>query len=391
MPTVILRKGKDGEIKEGKLWIYHRDVEKVSPNTTDGSIVKIKDHKERFLCIGYCNKKSKIPIRILSFKKINIDKNFFVNRIKKAISYRDQFSDDSNALRILFSEGDLLPGLIIDKYNQTIIIQILTLGMEILKETIIEAINESLTPKTIIVRNDINVRTLEGLSLYTETVKGEVERFQICKINSLPFLIDLQEGHKTGFYLDQKLNYKILQPFAKSARVLDCFCYTGGFGIHAGVAGAKEVIGIDISPKVLEVAKENAKLNNIENVCTWIEGNTFDYLRNLSKNKKELFDIIIIDPPSFLKNRQAIDSAKRGYKELLIRALKLIKNGGIILICSCSYHINWNCLKEILISALKDVKKKAWLLSRITQSYDHPTLISHPETEYLKGFLLQIR
>lgn len=389
MPYILLKKNKEGRILAGHPWIYQGEVNKIRGVFNDGDIVGVKDYKERFLGQGFVNRNSQIIVRLITDRKEAIGKDFFKKRIESAIEYRDRFIVDTDAKRIIFSEGDFLPGLIVDYYNGHMVIQTLTLGMDKRKDIIVEILKEIFNPKAIYERNDVPVRGLEGLSQRKGLICGDTQTEILCNINGVKFFIDIQNGQKTGFYLDQRENYNVLGDLVKDKTVLDCFCYTGGFGITAACFGAKQSLGIDISNSAIETAKRNAEINNVSNICTWDVGNVFDILKEKTK-KKEFYDVVILDPPSFTKAKDSISNAIRGYKEINLRALQLIPQGGYLVTCCCSFHISRDLFKGVITDAAKDAKRKLRLVEYRTQSRDHPILPAVPETEYLKCFILQV-
>lgn len=385
MAHIILKKGKEQKILAGHPWIYGNEILKSEGNFADGDVIRIKDYKNRFLGEGFINRNSQIFVRLITQNKEIIDKAFLKKRIEAAIGYRRQFIHDTNAMRLVSSEGDFLPGLIVDTYNNTIVLQTLTLGMEKRKDTIVEILKEILNPRAIYERNDARVREFEGLPLQKGFLYGEKETKIECNIYGIKMVIDIEQGHKTGMYLDQKENYSALKNIVKDKNVLDCFCYNGAFSISAAQFGAKHVLGIDVSANAIETAKKNAELNNVENICSWETGNIFDVLKS-----KKSYDTIILDPPSFTKAKDTISPALRGYKEINLRAMQLLPEGGFLMTCCCSHHVSRNLFMEIILDAAKDAGKKLRLVEYRTQSKDHPILPAVPETEYLKCFVLQV-
>lgn len=389
MAYIILEKNKEQRILQGHPWVYKSAVSMTSGDFSDGDLIGVKDHKERFLGQGFVNRSSQIIVRLITRKREEIDKAFFKKQIKSAIEYRDRFIRDTNAKRLIFSEADFLPGLIVDYYNGFIVIQTLTLGMDKRKDTIVEALKELLDPKAIYERNDVSVREIEGLLQQKGLLYGDSQTEVLCEINSVKFIIDIENGQKTGFYLDQRENYNAIRDLVRDRNVLDCFCYTGGFGVSAACFGAKKVTGIDISANAIETAKKNAEINNVSDICAWEVGNVFDILKNKTK-KRELYDVVILDPPSFTKAKESIQSAMRGYKEINLRALQLISQGGYLITYCCSHHVTRNLFMEVVVDAGKDAKKEFRLVEYRTQSRDHPILPAVPETEYLKCFILEV-
>lgn len=389
MADIILKKGREDRVLSGHPWIYHGEVLKNDGHFADGDIVVVKNYKGKFLGQGMINSSSQIILRLLTRRTEVINNSFFRDRIKKAIEYRDAIVKDTNAKRMVFSEGDFLPGLIIDYYNGCIVIQTLTLGMDKRKEIIIETLKEMCNPAMIYERNDIPVRELEGMSQKKGLLYGNAEMETVCNINGVSFVVSIAEGQKTGTYLDQRENYNTLRTFVRDKTVLDCFCYTGGFGISAAFFGAKHVLGIDISDTAIGIAKRNAEINNLGNICSWDVGNAFTVLRDKTR-KRECYDMVILDPPPFTKARDSVPSAIRGYKEINLRAIRLVSPGGYLLTCCCSYHITRELFMDVIRESKRDAKRELRLVEYRTQSKDHPILPAVPETEYLKCFILQV-
>lgn len=389
MAHIVLKKGKEQKILSGHPWIYNGEVSEMVGSFADGDIIRVKDYAGKFLGVGFINRASKILVRLISENKEIVDKPFFKSKIDTAFQYRNQFIHNTNAKRIVFSEGDLLPGLIADYYDGVIVLQTLTLGMDRRKNDIVETLKELLNPQAIYERNDVPVRKFEGLQEQKGLLYGDTKTLISCNIHDIKVLVDIKNGHKTGIYLDQKDNYSVLKYLVKSKSVLDCFCYTGTFGISAAHFGAKHVLGIDASESSIEMSKRNSKLNNVDNTCEWLAGNVFDVINDKSK-RKEIYDIVILDPPSFTNAKDSISSALRGYKDINLRALQLLPKGGYLITFCCSHHISRNLFMEVIIDAAKDARKRLRLVEYLTQSKDHPILPAIPETEYLKGFVLQV-
>lgn len=389
MAQIILKRNKEHRVLAGHPWIYQGEVGKIRGVFNDGDVVSVKDNKERFLGQGFINRSSQIVVRLISRRKEEINKAFLKQRIEYAIRYRDLFIKNTNAKRIVFSEGDFLPGLIVDNYNGYVVIQMLTMGMDKRKDIIIEIIKELFNPKAIYERDNAAVRGLEGLPQRKELLYGELQKEILCEINGIKFAVDITEGHKTGLYLDQRENYGLLNNLVRDKTVLDCFCYTGGFGISSAYFGAKGILGIDVSENAIELAKKNAGINNVGGICSWETGNVFDILK-LKARARESYDIVILDPPSFTKAKDKIGSALRGYKEINLRALQLLPCRGFLLTCCCSHHISRNLFMDVILDAAKDARKELRLVEYSTQAKDHPIIPAIPETEYLKCFLLQV-
>lgn len=388
MTRVTLIKGKEKRVATGHPWIFKSDIENIEGEYVPGDVVEIYSFKNKFLAKGYLNLKSQISLRILTYnqqEEINYD--FLYNRINNAIEYRKKFCD-INSCRLIFAESDLLPALIVDKFSDYLVIQTLALGIERFKEQIVDILIKLINPKGIYERNDVHVRELEGLEQTKGLLYGEVPDSVEMIENGVKFLVDIKNGQKTGFFLDQKDNRAAIKPYVYEKEVLDCFCHTGSFSCEAGSFGAKNVIGVDISDLAVKFATENAKLNNLNNV-SFIEANVFDKLREYHDLGKK-FDVVILDPPAFTKSKETIESAIRGYKEINLRAMQIIRSGGFLVSCSCSHHIDNELFLDIIYDAAIDTKKILRLLEYRGHSKDHPSLLASPETNYLKAAIFQV-
>ncbi len=389
MGIVGLKKGEEKRIKSGHLWIFNNEIEKVSDLTQNGEIVEVLDFKGNFLAKGYYNKHSLISVRILSKDKDQkIDKNYLTEKINQAYQYRKKIYPGCSSYRVVYSEGDLLPGLIVDKYENFLSGQILTLGMEKLKPLVLEALEEIFNPEGIILKNDSAFRELEGLKKEVQVIKGNFDGPVVIEENHLKFYVDLVEGQKSGFFLDQRENRILAGTLSKNRKVLDCFCYTGGFSLSAALGGAKEVLGVDESESAIKLAQENAKLNNLSNVI-FQEQEVFKFLRRLNLSS-EKFDMIILDPPAFVKSKEKLKEGIKGYKEINLQAMKLLNPGGILVSCSCSYQLSKEEFLNMIKSAASDAGELFRIVKELTQSPDHPILLSMPETRYLKGVVLEV-
>lgn len=388
MAKAFLAKGKDKRVEYGHPWIFRSDIEEIKGDFSPGDIVDIYSSKNKFLAKGYINLKSQISIRILTYEDEKIDYGFFAKRIEEAWEYRKRFADP-NSCRVVFGESDFLPALIVDKFSDYLVIQTLALGIDKYKSQIVDILKNLIKPKGIYERNDVPVRTLEGLEqckgFLTEEFETKIEMLE----NGIKFLVDMENGQKTGYFLDQKENRAALKPFVNGAKVLDCFCHTGSFSLHAANYGADSVLGIDISEHAATYSTQNALLNGFDNICRFEAANTFDKLREFY-DTGENFDVIILDPPAFTKSRSTIESAVRGYKEINLRAMKIIKKGGFLVTCSCSHHIDPDLFMDIIYDASIDARRRIRQVEFRTQSKDHPILLSSEETQYLKCAILQV-
>ncbi|NTV90170.1 MAG: class I SAM-dependent rRNA methyltransferase [Clostridiales bacterium] len=381
-------KGKESNVEYGHPWIYRSDINTIDGTYEPGDVIDVFSSKNRFLGQGYINMKSQISIRMLTTGHEAIDRDFFYDRIKTAWEYRLKVADPMSC-RVVFSESDFLPGLIVDKFEGILVLQTSSLGIERYKPWIVGILNEIIKPDGIYERNDITVRELEGLEQKKGFLSDPFDTLVEMKENGIKFIVDVENGQKTGFFLDQKENRAALKPFVKGARVLDCFCHTGSFSLHAGHYGAAEVTGIDVSAHAVESATRNAVLNGLENVCSFVQANAFDKLREYH-DSGEKFDVVVLDPPAFTKTRNAVEGAARGYKEINLRAMQIIKSGGYLITCSCSHHVDSDLFMDLIYNAAYDAKKKARLVEYRSQGKDHPVLLASSETEYLKCAILQI-
>jgi 23S rRNA (cytosine1962-C5)-methyltransferase len=392
MARVKLGRGEEGRIKRGHPWVYRTEIETIYGTFEPGDIVAVEDHRGRFIGRGYINPASMITVRILTNDPDEkIDKVFWRRRLTAAVDYRRRVlaGAGTDAYRVVFGEADFLPGLIVDKFGPYLVVQTLALGIERFKETLVEILDELLQPAGIYERNDAPVRELEGLELRSGFLKGPFDPQVIIQENGLKFYVDLAAGQKTGYFLDQRENRAALQSLVKGARVLDCFCHTGGFSVHAAHYGAREVLGLDISPEAIAMARRNAMLNGYGDLCSFEEANVFDALRELER-REQMFDVVILDPPAFVKARKALEGAIRGYKEINLRAMKILSPGGFLVTCSCSYHMPEDLFLEVIQDAALDAHRRLRLLARRGQAPDHPVLLGYDESRYLKCLLLQV-
>ena len=380
MIDIFLHRGKEQRVYGGHPWIFRSDIDRVTGPETDG-VARVFSSKGAFLAMAVYNPLSMISLRVLSRREEVIDGAFIRGRVKRALAYRRLFAD-LHSCRLLFAESDGLPAVIADSFGGVIVLQILCRGMEPFKEELVSALVEELHPMGVYERNDVPVRELEGLEQRTGLLYGAVpERVEIQE-NGVRFLVDVRQGQKTGFFLDQKENRAAIAPIVRDASVLDCFTHTGSFALHAGHYGAIEVTGVDISDYACECARENAALNGLNNV-QFVAANVFDLLKEKTA-EGDCYDVIILDPPAFTKTRSAVDAAVRGYKEINLRAMKLLRDGGYLITCSCSQHILPQMFQGIVQSAAADTHTHLQQVEFRTQGRDHPILPALPETQYLK-------
>ena len=388
---VVLRKGRDRRARAGHLWIYGGEIDRVDDGIEPGAAVDVVDHRGRFLGRGYYNPASSIVVRIMTRRRDeDVDGALLRRRIAQAIAYRRQFFAAGESCRLVFSEGDWLPGLTVDRYGPCLAVQIATLGIDRLRDDLVAVLLDAAHPRGIFERSDLGVRAREGLPPRTGLLAGEVPDAVEVTIDGLRFLVELKAGQKTGMYLDHRFNRRALLPFAPGRRVLDAFCNTGAFALYALKAGAESAIGLEIAKECLEMARRNAELNGLAARCTWVEGNAFDLLKDLDR-RQERFGLIVLDPPAFTKSAQATEAARRGYKEINLRALRLASPGAVLLTSSCSYHLGAEQFLEVVREAAADAGREVTLVEMRGQAPDHPVNLAVPETRYLKCALLLVR
>ncbi|MGL5616934.1 MAG: class I SAM-dependent rRNA methyltransferase [Sarcina sp.] len=384
-----LHKGKNKRAEQGRPWIYIDEINEYDGDYENGDIVEVYNPKGYFIGKGYINDQSKITIRIMT-RNIDeeIDRDFFVKRFKMALDYRKTVIDTSSC-RFIFGEADFLPGLTVDKFEDYYVVQISTLGMDQYRDIIVDILLKEYNAKGIYERSDIKTREIEGL----EQVKGFLSEpfdtnVEIIE-NGVKYIVDIENGQKTGFFLDQKENRAAIHRLCKDKDVLDCFTHTGSFALNAGIAGAKSVLGIDVSEHAVECATKNAKLNGLDDIVKFECHNAFNVLGDWSREGKE-FDVVILDPPAFTKSRNTINSAIRGYKEINLRGIKMVKSGGYFATCSCSHYMSEELLKKTVAEAAHDARKTLRQIECRTQSSDHPILWNSDESYYLKFFIFQV-
>ena len=374
-------------ILHGHDWVFSSEVLKVFGKPADGDVISLKDGKDHLIGSGIYNSRSQIVARRFSRRKQDLDLDFFKRRITQAAEYRTRRRMDPRLCRVVWSESDGLPGLIIDRYGDCFVMQTLTLAMDMRKDLIANAIPDLFGEITVIERNDAPVRKAEGLELRTNVLRGDAPARIEIEIEGVNFELDLLRGQKTGFYLDQKRNYGIVAGFARDRRVLDCFTNQGAFALTCVRAGASDVTGVEENSENIAAAKRNAAQNDLN--VRWIEQDVFQFLRAAEKAGAQ-YDLIVLDPPSFTKTRSGLRDALRGYRELHMRSFKLLSKEGILATFSCSHHVSDTAFSQTIADALVDARRSARRLQRFEQAPDHPVLPTIPETEYFKGFLLEM-
>ena len=389
LPKIVLKKGKEKPVLRGHPWIFSGAVERIGGEISPGDVGEVYSAEGRFLGVGHLNPRSQIIVRILSQKKEDLNRHFYEERISRAAAWREgRLRKQTNAFRIVNGEGDFLPGLIIDRYGEILVLQCLTAGMERVKGLLIDSLVSLFHPESLYERSDVAIRREEGLRevsglLYGKEIPDDVEIGEgPCR-----FKVDMKKGQKTGFYLDQRENRMSLRGLTEGKGILDCFSYTGGFSIHAGFHGAEEVTLIDSSEEALRIVEEHFHLNRLDHLRRrLIRGDTFEVMRSL----QEEYDIVILDPPPFAKKKSHLPKASRGYKDLNLQAFRLLKEGGLLFTFSCSHHMSPDLFQKIVFSAAVDAGKKIQLFGRRGHPIDHPVDLCHPEGEYLKGLVCRV-
>lgn len=392
--VVTLKKGEGRSLKSGGLWVYDNEIAKVEGEFIAGDLVEVKDFDGYHMGTGFINESSKIRVRMMSrMKGQEIDEAFLTMRLRDAWEYRKK-TVDTACCRIVFGEADFLPGLVIDKFSDVLVVQSLALGIDRMKLTLVSLLKEILAQDGIVIRgvyerSDAKVRLQEGMERVKDFIGDSFDTNIIIEENGVKYEVDVKDGQKTGFFLDQKYNRLAIQKLCQGARVLDCFTHTGSFALNAGLGGAKEVIGVDASELGVEQATKNAKLNGLEKIVRFQCEDVFDLLPRLEE-EKELFDVIILDPPAFTKSRNSVKNAIKGYREINLRAMKLIKDGGYLATCSCSHFMTPELFTETVGQAAKNVHRRLRQVEYRTQAPDHPILWAADESYYLKFYIFQV-
>lgn len=430
MTKVFLHRNRKKRLEQGHPWVYANEVDRIEGDAKGGDVVQVMNHQGVFLGKGVLNLDSQIRVRIMTYSEEEaIDEAFFVRRIEEAWLYRQRWIDEPNDCRLIYGEADFLPGLVVDKYGEVFVVQILSLGMELRKNWIVNALLTVFRPKGIYERSDVAVRELEGLQQRKGLLYGEVDRFVRIRENGLQYIVDVEEGQKTGFFFDQRENRAavaplmrgwgirndirlqpvngskgeepILRPFNKNgvevtypwwdgATVLECFAHTGSFTLNACKAGAKKVTCLDISEHAIETARQNVELNGYTDRTEFVVANAFDYLRE-QVDKKRSWDVVILDPPAFAKSKSAVKGAVRGYKDINLHGMKLVNERGFLVTASCSYHMSPDLFREVIQEAAFDAKKILRLVHWSGAGKDHPEILGVNEGHYLKFAIFEVR
>lgn len=388
MKTLVAKSNHLKRLRNGYQWLFSNEVVSPLRQFTPGEIVRITDEHDHFAALAYVNPRSLICARVLTLEDENIDDDFFTKRIRAAMTFRKKHLPDTHCCRCVFGESDFLPGLVVDKYGDVLVVQSTTAGMDALWPHVERALVDVWKSSTVVLRNDSPIRKLEGIALNTTVIRGKLNGPQEVTIAGLTYAVDFEHGQKTGFFLDQRFNHTRLAPFVNGKRVLDCFSHLGGWGLQAARHGAAAVLGLDLSAQANDMANANASRNGLS-ACHFRTADVFDELKSMN-DRGETYDVIILDPPAFAKSRSEVPDAIRGYREINRRAAKALKEDGILITCSCSHLIEPETFRNTVLQAIQASGKSARVLDRLAQPVDHPILLGMRETEYLKGFILEV-
>ena len=394
LAIATLKKGEGRSLKAGGPWIYDNEVASILGSFENGDMVMVHDFDGYPLGRGFINTNSKIRIRMMTRKpEQEIDEGFLRKRVRDAWEYRKKTVDTSSC-RVIFGEADFLPGLVVDKFSDVLVVQSLALGIDRMKMKILELLKEEMAQDGVVIRgvyerSDAKVRRQEGMEPFKGFIGEPFDtKVEICE-NGVRYLVDVEDGQKTGFFLDQKYNRLAIQKLCRDAKVLDCFTHTGSFALNAGVAGAKSVLGVDASQLAVEQARENAKLNGLSGTVKFVCEDVFELLPRLEE-EGEKFDVVILDPPAFTKSRNSVKNAVKGYREINLRAMKLVKDGGFLATCSCSHFMSYEMFTQTIGQAARNVHKRLRQVEYRTQAADHPILWAAEESYYLKFYIFQV-
>lgn len=391
---VTLKKGEGRTIKAGGMWIYDNEIDSIMGGFENGDVVAVHDFDTYFMGYGYINTRSKITVRMLSRRKdAVIDEAFFEKRVRDAWNYRKE-TIDTGSCRLIFGEADFLPGIVIDKFSDVLVVESLALGIDRWKLVIVDALKRVLAEDGIIIRgvyerSDAKVREQEGMERFKGFIGEPFDTKVEIVENGVKYIVDVEDGQKTGFFLDQKNNRAAIHRICKGKRVLDCFTHTGSFALNAGIAGANSVLGVDASQLAVDQATENAKLNHLEDRVTFMCADVFELLPKLEE-QKESFDVVILDPPAFTKSRSSVKNATKGYREINVRGLKLVRDGGYLVTCSCSHFMEPELFAKTIREAAAGAHKRLRQVEFRTQGCDHPILWAADQSYYLKFYIFQV-
>ena len=390
---VNLKKGEGRTIKAGGMWVYDNEIESIMGDAPDGTLVEVHDFDGYFMGIGFINRRSKLTVRMMSRHQHVIDEDFIEQRVRDCVEYR-KHTVDMSSCRLVFGEADFLPGIVIDKFSDVLVVESLALGIDRFKPMIVDKLKKVLAEngmniRGVYERSDAKVRLNEGLERFKGFIGEEFDTKVMIEENGVKYYVDVQDGQKTGFFLDQKYNRKAIWKICPGAKVLDCFTHTGSFALNAGMAGAASVLGVDASELGVEQARENAKLNGLEDRVSFVCRDVFELLPELEK-KGEKFDFVILDPPAFTKSRSSIKNAVKGYREINLRAMKLVKDGGYLATCSCSHFMDTELFTKTIGEAARTLHKRLRQIEFRTQAPDHPVLWASDSSLYLKFYIFQV-
>jgi 23S rRNA (cytosine1962-C5)-methyltransferase len=388
---VVLRKDRKKRLERGSPWIFRSEVDRVEGEIQPGDIVEVVNHQGHFLAKGYVNPASQILVRVLTYRPDEaVDREWALRRVGAALAWRKRFLPGVRSCRLIYGEADFLPGLIVDRFEDVLVVQVLSLGMERLWPIVREVLVELVQPRGILLRNDVPVREKEGLPQKVELDYGEVPPLVEVEENGLTFLVDVWKGQKTGYFFDQRENRLAIAPLVKGAEVLDVFTHTGSFAVHALKFGASRVVCVDQSGEALQIAQQNVARNGFDGLAEYVEANAFDQLRAFV-NEGRQFDVVILDPPAFAKSRQALPGAIRGYKEINLRGMKLVREGGFLVTASCSWHMHRDLFLDTITDAAVDARKVLRLVELRGAAKDHPVIHGSEESNYLKFAVFEVR
>lgn len=394
VPSLKLKANAKSRVLTGHPWVFANEVETLLPAANDGAVVECRDRAGRFLGSGIYNSKSQIIWRRLSTQRVTLDEAYLRGALTKAIARREtpdaksQTPNGQRHRRLVWSESDDLPGVVVDQFGDTLVVQVQTLAMDQRSSLIVDLLAELVSPAEIIVRNDAHIRKLEGLPLGVHTRSGSAWEPRWQTIDGFDYWLDLQSGQKTGFYLDQREQHAVVAKYCAGKRVLDAFCNQGPFALHAARAGAKEVLGLDSAADAIDQARKNAERNGVN--ASFAVANVFDWFNDPARHGEPLWDVIVLDPPPFAKSKSALEGALRGYKEINLRAMQSLAPGGLLATYTCSHHMQDAELRGVLAEAATDAKRKVRVVEFCHQPADHPVLVTMPESEYLRGYVVRV-
>ncbi len=386
---VRLARGREEAAQAGSLWIFAGHIDEVSGDPKAGDVVDVCAHSGRFLGRGFFNPQSKIRVRLLTFHDEPIDGTFWVSRIAAAQALRRRVVSGTTAYRLIHGESDLLPGLVVDRYADVLVMQTLSFGMARRRNLLADLLLKETGASAVYLRNDVHSLALEGLPIEQRFLRGESPPMIEITEGAAQFVVDIEHGQKTGWFCDQRENRLAVTSLAVGAAVLEAFCHTGAFGIHAALNGAASVLGLDVSREAVKMARAHAVMNKVEDRCEYRDADVFEEFPQLER-AGDRYDLVILDPPSFARTKQAVPQALAGYKQINLRALRLVRSQGFLATCSCSHHVGEEEFWRMLQDAARDAKRQVRLIERRSQARDHPVLAAMPETRYLKCFILQV-